>query len=322
MDKKLNMLSIVIPTARPDMLSETIKSLKNQNYPDFEIIVVDNSINSQNSAQIKKICLSEGVKYIREERDGLHNARNRGVLESKADIVVFTDDDAKVRENFLEEIVKPFSMFSNVGVVGGKVIGVFESDPPAHMRYLKYSYLSLLDYGNEIKEVNHVNGNNMAILKKAWENTGGYNPEIFQDPANILKSGDGESGLWTKMIQKGWKIIYTPYAVVEHFIPKERMSITTLKKIAFRHGIQMSYSKFFGGIFPPRPILLMRAQAFFLIFLVEKIMSWITKYPKSARYEVDSELYKARAMYELKLVYDQKLRKHVSRTNWIDEIKR
>lgn len=322
MDKNLDMLSVVIPTTRPDTLAETIRSVKNQKYPDFEIIVVDNSINSYSSTQIEKICYSEGVRYVKEENDGLHNTRNRGVIESKGNIVVFTDDDAKVGEKFLEEIVKPFSMFNNIGAVGGKVIGVFESSPPPHMRYLKYSYLSLLDYGNEMKEVSHINGNNMAILKKAWEDAGGFNPDLFQKPKNIWKRGDGESGLWAKMIQKGWKIIYTPYAVVEHYIPKERMSIPNLKKIAFRHGIQMSYSKFFGGRFPPRPILLMRSGAFLLIFLMEKMMSLITKYPKSARYEVDSELYKARAMYEMKLVYDQRLREHVSRTNWIEEIKR
>lgn len=313
-----SMLSVVIPATRANMLDRTIDSLKKQRLKDFEIIVVDNSINKENSCKIKKICQQREVRYIREEKDGLHNARNRGVYESRGEIVVFIDDDVVVGENFLEELIKPFSMFSNVGAVGGKVVGIFESPLPDHMKYLKYSYLSLLNYGDEIKEVKHVNGNNMAVLKKAWLESGGYNPEIFQDDKNVLYAGDGESGLWRKMIERGWKIIYTPYAVVEHLIPKERMSVPTLKKRAFKHGIQMSYSKFFGGKFPPRVVLLLRSQAFLFIHIMEKMMSKITRYPRSVRYEVDSELYRARAIYEFKLTYDRNLRAHVSKTNWID----
>lgn len=302
------------------MLGKTIESLKSQKVKDFEILIVDNSLDTNESRNIKEISQIYGVRYVKEQNEGLHNARNRGVLEAKYDIIVFTDDDVIVDENFVVNLTEPFHKFKKVGAVGGKVIPIFESEIPPHMRYLKHSYLSVLDWGDEIKEVPHINGNNMAILKKAYIDAGGANPELFQNESNIWKGGDGESGLCRKLIKNGWKIIYTPHAVVKHFIPEKRMTVEYLKRHAFMHGIQMSYSKFFGGNFPPTVILLLRSFAFMMISALNKMISKSIKYPQKVRYEVESELFKARAIYEFKLSHSKELRNHVSKTDWIKDL--
>lgn len=313
------MVSVVIPTARSYMLSKTIESLKNQKQKDFEILVVDNSLNPDESRKIKEISKKHNVRHVKEEDDGLHNARNRGVLEAKFDIVVFCDDDTIADENLIKYLLEPFQMFNRVGAVGGKVVPIFDSEIPEHMKYLKHSYLSLLDWGDEIKEVPYINGNNIAVSKEAYLDAGGVNPDAFQIASNIWERGDGESGLCRKLLQKGWKIIYTPHAVIKHNISKSRMSVESLKKYAFKHGIQMSYSKFFGGNFPPTWILISRSFAFMMLSILNKIISKSISYPRNVRYEVESELFRARALYEFKLSYSKKLRKHVSKTDWISD---
>jgi hypothetical protein len=54
--------------------------------------------------------------------------------------------------------------------------------------------------------------------------------------------------------------------VVYHVIPERRLSIEYLRKKSFGHGVQMSYSKFFGGKFPPNHILFLRSNAFFSFY--------------------------------------------------------
>lgn len=315
------MVSVVVPTTRSSILSKTLESLINQKVKEeVEILIVDNSLNPNESKKIYEISKTFGLKYIKENNDGLHNARNRGILEAKYDIVIFSDDDIIAEENLIPNLIKPFNMYDKVGAVGGRVIPIFESEIPSHMRYLKHSYLSVLDWGDEIKEVPHINGNNMAVLKKAYIDAGGVNPDAFQIESNVWKRGDGESGLCRKLLEKDWKIIYTPHAVVKHFIPEKRMTTESLKRSAFKHGIQMSYSKFFGGRFPSKEILFLRSFAFMMISILNKMISKSIRHPQKIRYEVESELFRARAIYEFKLIYSKELRDHVSKTDWISQL--
>ncbi len=309
-------ISVVIPTTRSIYLKELLESLKAQTYKNFEVIVVDNSINETESQKIKSISDSFEIKYVREEKDGLHNARNRGVLESKGGIIIFLDDDEIPDHNLIEELIKPFYIFDKVAVVGGKVIPICEGKLPDYMNHLKYSYTSRLDYGEKIMEVPTVAGGNMACLKDIYIRVGGGNPDAFQKRENIWYSGDGESGFCRKIIRSGWKIIYTPYAVVKHRIPSERLQINNLKKQAFKHGIQMSYSKFFGSS-PSKFLLAVRSISFFLLFLHNMVLHKLHSYPVNIRYELDGETFKARFLYELRLIFNKKLREHIRRTNWI-----
>ena len=312
-------VSVIIAATSHENLEEVIRRLKNQTKKPCEIIVVDNSQNEKESEKIEKVVKNLGVRYLREEKEGLHNARNRGVLESEGEIVQFIDDDALAERNLVEEISKQYKS-EDIAAVGGKVIPIFKTKPPKFFKYLKYQYLSILDYGNEIKEVEELNGNNMSFRKDIYIKVGGANPDSFQTFNKIFLRGDGESGLFRKIRNLGKKIIFTPYAVVYHVIPERRFSLEYLRKKAFGHGIQMSYSKFFGGNFPPNHILLLRSNAFFALFILNKILGKIIPHDLKVRYDVWAETMKARWLYELKLIFDKNLREHVRKTNWIDEI--
>ena len=319
-------VSVVIPTARyPNEVELLIQKLLQQSYPPYEILVVDNSQVDDHSFQIKKIVGKFGsrkLKYIREREEGLHNARNRGLLESKGEIVLFQDDDALPGDgNLIKEIVSSFERNSNVGAVGGKVLPIFESELPEFFKYLKHSYLSLCDWGDEEKEVDFINGNNFAVDKKIAIHIGGFNPDLFISQNKIWLRGDGESGLCIKIKNAGKRIIYNPRAVVYHKIGRERMSLPYLKRRAFKHGIQMSYSKFHWGEFPQRPVLALRSFAFLSLHIIYNIMARLDK-TKRERYEVESSLMKARFLYEMKLIYDRKLREHVKKKDWISELKK
>jgi glycosyltransferase involved in cell wall biosynthesis len=92
-------ISVIISTFnRHKLLKRALKSLYCQTFSPytFEIIVVDNNSTDETShmAAAPVNPATTVTKYIKEEKQGISPARNRGVREAKGHIVAFLDDDA------------------------------------------------------------------------------------------------------------------------------------------------------------------------------------------------------------------------------------
>lgn len=95
----MDKISVIIPTiGRPSLVS-CLDSLEKQTLGPDEIIVIDNSKNKKALSLMAK-----KARYIHERRPGVAHARNRGILESKNDILCFIDDDCVAEKNWLEKL--------------------------------------------------------------------------------------------------------------------------------------------------------------------------------------------------------------------------
>lgn len=95
------MLSVIIPTLNEEKyLPKLLKSIKNQTFKDYEIIVVDN--NSKDKT--KQIAKEFGCKVV---EGGLPpKARNNGAKKAKGSLLLFIDADCILRKNFIEKALK------------------------------------------------------------------------------------------------------------------------------------------------------------------------------------------------------------------------
>jgi glycosyltransferase involved in cell wall biosynthesis len=85
--------SIIIPTYnRALFIEKTIRSVLNQNYRNFEIIIVDDG-STDNTAEIIKNINSDKIKYFKIENSERGVARNYGIKHSTGDYVTFLDSD-------------------------------------------------------------------------------------------------------------------------------------------------------------------------------------------------------------------------------------
>ncbi|MCP5100972.1 MAG: glycosyltransferase family 2 protein, partial [Chloroflexi bacterium] len=89
---------IVCTRDRAGQLAGCLDALQAQNYPQFEIVVVDNASCTDATA---RLAAKRQVRYVREDRPGLDWARNRGIESARHEIVAFTDDDARPAINWL-----------------------------------------------------------------------------------------------------------------------------------------------------------------------------------------------------------------------------
>jgi len=113
------LVSIVIPTYnRERLLNRAVKSVLNQTYTNFELIVVDDCSTDCTESVVKGF-QDDRIRYIRHERNqGAPTARNNGIKAANGDYIAFQDSDDVWLSTKLEKQVNAFnSGSSHIGVV-------------------------------------------------------------------------------------------------------------------------------------------------------------------------------------------------------------
>ena len=98
------MISVVVPLYNKEgCIANTLESVLNQSFCDFEVIVVDDGSTDGSSRIVSSISDSR-VKLITQKNGGPSSARNRGINEAKYEYVAFLDADDLWSPVFLEEM--------------------------------------------------------------------------------------------------------------------------------------------------------------------------------------------------------------------------
>lgn len=86
------LVSVITPTYnRAKFLKEAISSILNQDYPNFELIVVDDGSIDETASIIDDY--GNRIKYIRIAHQGVSRARNVGISQAKGELISFLDSD-------------------------------------------------------------------------------------------------------------------------------------------------------------------------------------------------------------------------------------
>ncbi len=91
---KLPLVSIIIPTYnRKKNISHTIDSILDQNFKDYEIIIIDDGSTDKTYELIKHCYFHKKIHYFYQNNQGVSAARNKGILEAKGKWLAFLDSD-------------------------------------------------------------------------------------------------------------------------------------------------------------------------------------------------------------------------------------
>lgn len=113
--------SIVVPTYNEENdIAGTLDALAALDYPDREIIIVDDS--SDSTPDIVRRYESNGVRLVRPaKREGRCGARNIGIMESAGDIVVILNADVRPRKDFLRRLAPHYEQGYDYVLVNSEV---------------------------------------------------------------------------------------------------------------------------------------------------------------------------------------------------------
>ncbi len=215
-------VSVVICTRdRTDLLQRCLPSILALDAQGFEVIVVDNS--PRTDLTEKYVRSLPGVRYVREDRPGLDNARNRGVAESRMEIVAFTDDDTVVDRRWLSAIRDAFSDPGVAAVTG--LVAPMKLDTQARL-YFEDVYGGMgkgfqprrvsgkrLDSAGLLWASQYGVGANMAFRRDVFARVGPFDPDLdVGTPAR----GGGDIEMFHRVLAAGETLVYQPDALVWH----------------------------------------------------------------------------------------------------------
>jgi GT2 family glycosyltransferase len=131
--RELPSISVVIPTLleRNESLEACLSSLAALDYPDYEVIVVDNRPAGAPPVELP------GVRLVRETRPGTSAARNAGLAAAGGEIIAFTDDDVEVDQGWLRAIATRLRQHPDEACVTGLALPR-ELETPAQVELEEY----------------------------------------------------------------------------------------------------------------------------------------------------------------------------------------
>lgn len=209
-------ISVVIVTwNRKDEVLNALNSVLNQDYKNFEVVIVDNfSIDGTYEAINEIARQHSNIKLIRTYKNlGCPIARNMAFVNCSGDIIFSLDDDAIMDRECLKKVVDTFNNFPNAAVVSCNIIE--ENDKRENK--------------NNVGKTGLFCGCAFAIKKEIINQVGLF-PEYFRQAE--------ETYLALKILDKGYDIIYNPDCKVYHKpSPKGRVKYIIVY-YGFKHDIE------------------------------------------------------------------------------------
>ena len=249
-------ITVVVCTRdRPAELYRCLRSLSSLAYPEYEVVVVDSGSSDPESVQ-RVVASFKGFRVIREEASGLDLARNRGIVESRGEIVAFLDDDAVAHIDWLRGVAEGFSD-PEVSALTGLVLPA-ELETEAQRDFELYGGMGKgfrprmirkqrLEPRKLLQSQSWGVGTNMAFRRRLLDSTGPFDPDL---DVGTPASGGGDIEFFHRLVSAGHTLRYEPAAIVFHYHRREPKD---LRRQIFHNG--RSFPAYLQSVFSRSPEL-------------------------------------------------------------------
>jgi glycosyltransferase involved in cell wall biosynthesis len=211
---------------RPALLRTALESVLAMDYPDFDVIVVDNASSTDATRNYVLGLAEPRVRVIDQPRPGLARARNTGLLAATSDIVAFTDDDVVVDRHWLRALLDGFARGVSVSCVSG-IVPAGELRTPAQayfdrrVGWSRSTDARVFDWARPPRDVPlfpfavrcYGVGANFAVKRDVVRRLGGF--DEFLGPGTSTGGGD-DIDMFFRILRSGRQLVREPAAVVWH----------------------------------------------------------------------------------------------------------
>jgi O-antigen biosynthesis protein len=256
--KRTPFVSVVVPTCgREAVLRRCLHSIEEVDYPNCEIIVVDNRPERSETARLVRewSIVDSRMRYVSEPRRGVTHARNRGLAEASGEVVAFADDDVIIDRGWLRALVDGFTD-EGVAAVTGFVLAK-ELETPAQLLIEEYGgfgkgcrrrRFEATGYETvENGQARRVSGSghslypylpgtygsgaNMAFRADVLRRLGGFD-RVLGSPAGVPTGEDIDALM--RLVLAGHAVVYQPSAIVWHTHVRD---LTALRRTMYSYGL-------------------------------------------------------------------------------------
>lgn len=231
-------ISILIPTVGDtDRLERFLGQLGHfSEIPGVEILIIANC--PEVPASLTALVSASATRLLHEPQRGKSRALNLGISASLGEWIVFTDDDVRLPEDWLERLL-PDDIPDEISIIGGRTLN--DGVGPGWIEKSRNLHELLLcrhDLGTEklrYPRGKYPIGPNMAVRRSALVKAGAAWP-VDQGPGTRLPVGDESVFLSQISPPNERNRIYIADAIVYHPIDKRYLSLMAAAKRTFQGG--------------------------------------------------------------------------------------
>jgi GT2 family glycosyltransferase len=229
---------------RAKLLSRTLQQLCELRVPDgldWEVLVVDNNCTDETPAVVDSFADRLPIRRLVESAQGVSNARNCALRAARGNLLIFTDDDILVAEDWLSAYLSAAERWPSAGYFGGVIVPLYEREPPpwfrAHEQLLGPYIGEALDLGPDERVLTRQEwpwGGNMAFRRNAFQS-------VFFQP-NLGRRGNdrtagGEFAYCQSLADAGFQGVWIPSAKVSHLVGAERLTLPSVWRNFVGQGV-------------------------------------------------------------------------------------
>lgn len=218
--------TVVICTRdRADLLRGTLTSVLELDYPDFDVVIVDNAADATDTVEmVAREFASQRVRVVSEPIAGLAHARNTGLRYASGVFVAYTDDDVVIDPYWLRGLASGFARGDRVDCVcglvssgelrsevqaffGGRVSGARNLIPREYSLTAPPTDLPMFPFSaGELGT-----GANFALRRTRALTLGGFDTALG---VGSLTDGGEDRDIFTRVLVSGAALVVAPSAVV------------------------------------------------------------------------------------------------------------
>ena len=238
-------LSLIIPTHnRSERLIAALESVMRQDLPaaDWECVVVSNNSTDDTVARFGDFAARYpglNLRLVTEDGPGVSYARNRGIAETSAPLLVFIDDDERINPGFLRAYADFFDAHPDAVVAGGRIIAEYVTGRPAWLsKYTEMPIANPMDFGDAVRPFpagRVPGGGNMAFRRSAALRYGGFDPSLGRVGRMLI--GGEENDFFERLMRGGETCWSVPGAVMWHIIPPEKLTESYFRRLCYNVGV-------------------------------------------------------------------------------------
>ncbi|MET7998058.1 glycosyltransferase [Amycolatopsis sp. NPDC005232] len=219
-------VSVVVPTAdRADAVRRCVKSLLATDYPDLELLMVDNRPQAAEAAALVELASEDPrTRYLAEPEPGVSRARNAGLAAASGQLVAFVDDDIEVDRWWLANLVAELA--DEAVDCATSLVLPTSLDTPAQR-----TFEQLKGFGQGMRRQvfspelagddslypfapGRFGPGGCALWRRSTlTGLGGFDPLL--GPGTPTRAGE-DLELFLRLARAGGSIVYTPHAVAWH----------------------------------------------------------------------------------------------------------
>lgn len=164
------LISIIMATwNRGSLIENAIKSVLQQTYKNWELIIVDDGGTDNTASILQNYLTNKRIQYFQRSHEGVSATRNFGLSKSKGEIITYLDSDNTWHSDYLTIVANAFQNPNNLCFYTATLI---KNEPNVKILYESFDLEKLY------KMTNYIDLNVFSHHRKLWEIHGGFDENL------------------------------------------------------------------------------------------------------------------------------------------------